>query len=118
MKASIGIKNGIIISLLLWGLIVGCASVGKFTPQAASVATGAITTAQGLLHSLDSFYGDLVKLKIFPDYTTQATRALAMADQAAMILRAAIAGATVTDEQLNVAAGQVDGARAILRTVK
>jgi len=29
-----------------------------------------------------------------------------------------IAGATVTDEQLNVAAGQVDGAKAILGQIK
>jgi hypothetical protein len=33
-------------------------------------------------------------------------------------LRQIIAGATVTDEQLNVVAGQVDGAKAILERVK
>ena len=104
--------------LISAGLFFGCASVGKFTPQGAATASNAVSVAQGLLHSLDSFYGDLVKLKMAPDYRNQATRALAMADQAAVVLRGVIAGATVTDGQLNIAAGQVDGAKAILGGTK
>ena len=41
--------------LLLWG----CAGVGQFTPQGATIATNAVTVASGLLKSLDGFYGDL-----------------------------------------------------------
>ena len=70
------------------------------------------------MHVLDKTYGDLLKLKLVPDYTVEATRALAIADAAAVVLRGVIAGATVTDEQLNIAAGQVDGARAILQGIK
>jgi hypothetical protein len=95
-------------------IIYGCAGIGKFTPKGAQIATKAVTVAQGLLHALDGFYSDLLTLKVVPDYNVQAVRALSMADMAAATLRAVIAGATVTDEQLNIAAGQVDGAKAIL----
>lgn len=95
-----------------------CASIGTFTPKGAQIANSAVTVAQGLLHSLDTFYDDLVSLKAVPDYTTEATRALSIADSAAAVLRAAIAKATVTDEQLNVAAGQVSGAQAMLEQMK
>jgi len=118
-KLLIGIRNAIIPSLILWALIIyGCASVGKFTPEGAQVATGAVSVATGLLKGLDGFHGDLLTLKLVPDYRVQATRALSMADDAAKTLRAVIAGGTATDQQLNIAAGQVDGARAILNKVK
>lgn len=111
-------KNAIKYGLLCWVVIVltiyGCSGAFQFSQKGAEIATNAVTVAQGLLHALDGFYGDLLTLKIIPDYTNQATRALSIADQAAAVLKAAIAGATVTDEQLNVAAGQVDGAMAIL----
>ena len=113
----IGIRNGVLGGMLIWAIVIyGCASVGKFSTQGAATASNAVTVAQGLLHSLDGFYGDLLKLKLVPDYTQQATRALAMADQAAVTLRGVIAGATVTDTQMNVIAGQVDGAKALLPT--
>ena len=82
-------------------------------------ATNAVNVATGLLHVLDGFYGDLLALKAVPGgFRTEATRALSIADAAAAILKDVIAGATVTDEQLNLVAGQVDGARAILRGIK
>ena len=111
-------KKYILICLTCGLLAYGCTSVGKFTPTGAKIATNAVTVATGFLHALDGFYGDLLTMKAAPDYTVQATRALSIADQAAVVLKAVIAGATVTDEQLNVAAGQVDGARAILRQEK
>src|SRR5574343_359784 len=89
-------------------LALSCASVGKFTPQGAMVATGAVSVATGLLHALDGFYGDLLTMKLVPDYQVQATRALTLADTVAPVLKAIIAGATVTQEQLNQAAGMVD----------
>jgi hypothetical protein len=108
----------LIAGLISAGLFFGCATGGGFTPQVAATASNAVTVAQGLLTSLDSFYGDLLKLKIVPDYTQQATRVLAMADQAATVLRGVISGATISDAQMNVVAGQVDGSRAILAGAK
>jgi hypothetical protein len=109
------IEKKVYIYLLVVCLIAGCAGVGKFTPQGGAQASNAVAIAQGLLWTLDSFYGGLVALKLIPDYTQAATQALAIADAAAVALRAIIAGATVTDEQLNVIAGQVAGAGAILK---
>jgi hypothetical protein len=97
--------------------IYGCASLGKFTPQGAQVANNAVTVAQGLLAALDGFYGDLLTMKFLPDYTTQAARTLSMADTAATALRQIISGSTVTDAQLNLVAGQVDGARALYQSM-
>ena len=99
---------------------LGCAGVGKFTPQGAVQATNAVTVASGLLHVLDGFYGDLLNLKLVPGgFTTEATRALSIADAAAAFLKGVIAGNVVaTDEQINIAAGQVTGAEAILKTIK
>lgn len=112
------LKNTIKYGLLCWVfialMIYGCASLGKFTPQGAAIANNAVNVAHGLLSALDGFYVDLLGLKMVPDYTNEATRALTMADTAAVVLRQIIAGATVTDDQLNLVAGQVDGARAIL----
>lgn len=102
------------IPILFWSMVIyGCASFGTFTPKGASIANNAVTVATGLLHALDGFYGDLLGLKMVPDYTTEATRALTLADTAAVMLRQIIAGATVTDDQLNLVAGQVDGAKAV-----
>jgi hypothetical protein len=102
----------------LGAMTAGCAGVGQFTPQGAAVANNAVSVAQGLLSALDSFYADLLNLKLVPDYQVEATRALAVADTAAGVLRQVITGATVTDTQLNVAAGQVYGARAMLGVMR
>lgn len=112
------IKYGILCWVVIGLMIYGCASFGKFTPTGAIIANNAVTLAQGLLHGLEGFYGDLLGLKMVSDYTTEATRALSMADAAAATLRAIIAGATVTDEQLNLVAGQVDGAKATLTNIQ
>lgn len=88
---------------------LSCAGVGKFTPGGADKAVNAISTALTLLHTIDSVYGELMRLKLLPDYTVQATRLLAAADAAAAMLKKIIAGATVTDAELNALAGQVDG---------
>jgi hypothetical protein len=121
MTALKNIGVWIMIPAVFWvtvvGGIYGCASLGKFTPQGAAIANNAVTVAQGLLAALDGFYGDLLTLRLAPDYTTQATRALSMADVAATALRQIIAGSTVTDEQLNLVAGQVDGARALYQSM-
>lgn len=113
------LRAAVIYGLLSWAavgsLIYGCAGVGKFTPQGAALANNAVTVAQGLLHALDGFYGDLQTMQLVPDYTREATQALSIADLAALALRQVIDGATVTDAQLNVAAGQVAGAEAILK---
>jgi hypothetical protein len=121
MKCFQGLRNALIPSLLLWALIIyGCAGVGTFTPQGATQATNAVSVATGLLHVLDGFYGDLLNLKLVPGgFTTEATRALSIADAAAAFLKEVIAKNTVaTDAQLNIAAGQVDGAKAILKGIK
>jgi hypothetical protein len=108
----------ILAGIISLGLFLGCAGVGQLTPAAATTASNAVTVAQGLLHSLDAFYGDLVTLKTAPDYRADATKALAIADVAADSLRQIINGGPATDAQLNVAAGQVAGAQAILKGVK
>jgi hypothetical protein len=120
-----GIRNAILPSLLLWALITyGCAGVGTFTPKGAEVATNAVSVATGLLHVLDGFYGGLLDLKQAPDYTIEVTRALSIADAAAAVLKEVVrkntAGepVTITNEQLNVVAGQVDGAKAILNLIR
>jgi hypothetical protein len=104
-------------SICLGGLVVGCTGVCKFTPSGEAIATNSVTVAQGLLHALDGFYGDMLTLKLASDYTTEATRALSITDAAAAALKQIIAGASVTDEQLNVVAGQVSGAQAIINQV-
>ena len=102
--------------LLLAGLLgcSGCAGPGQLTPAGVRLVNGAIATAVGLLRSLDGFYGDLVELKMVPDHRVQATRALSIADVAAAALKEIVNGKPADDAALNVAAGQVDGARAIL----
>jgi len=121
MRALIEIKIFVIILALCF---MGCAGIGQFTPKGAEQATNAVSVATGLLHILDGFYGDLLNLELAPDYTTEATRALSIADAAAAVLKEVIRkntlgeSETITDEQLNVAAGQVDGARAILKGIK
>ena len=112
-------------SLLLVGLLIyGCAGPFRFTPQGAAVTTNAVAVATGLLHVLDGFYDDLLNLELAPDYTTETTRALSIADAAAAVLKEVIRkntigeSGTITDEQLNIAAGQVDGAKAILKGIK
>ena len=114
-----GLRNALLPSLVVWAvLIYGCASLGTFTPKGAAIANNAVTVATGLLKALDGFYGNLLALKEVPDYTTQATRALSLADVAAAGLRAVIAGATADDAKLNLLAGQVDGAKAMLAEMK
>jgi hypothetical protein len=105
-------------ALVIAFLVPGCAGLGKFTPQGAALANNAVTVATGLLHALDGFYGDLLNLKLVPDCTPDATKALSMADLAAGLLKQIIADATVTDAQLNTAAGQVEGAKAILNNLQ
>lgn len=102
--------------IITLGLFLGCGAI-KAIPTPTQ-AIGAVSVAQGLLHSLDTFYDDLVALKMAPDYRVDATKALSIADAAAAALRGVIAGASVTDAQLNVVAGQVAGAKAILAGVK
>jgi hypothetical protein len=105
--------------LILWALLIGgCATGGGFTPQGAVIAHNAVTVAQGFLSALNGFYGDLLNLQMVPDYTVPATQALSIADVAAVSLHAIIDAGTATQQQLNVAAGQVVGAQAILKQIK
>ena len=106
--------NRILLVFFITSLVSGCAGLGKFTPQGGAGATNAVNVATELLHALDGFYGDLLNLQLVPDFTTDATRALSMADMAAALLKQIIAGATVNDAELNALASQVDGAKAIL----
>lgn len=116
------LRTAIVYGLLTWAvIIIGCASVGKFTPGGAQWASNAVTTAQSLLSVIDGgLYATLLGLKNNGMITgnekalVTATRQLAGLDKAAELLKAVIAGATVTDEELNKVAGQVDGAKAII----
>jgi hypothetical protein len=107
-----------IFCLILVCCLCGCAGFGQLKPESAIKANNAVATATGLLHVLNGFYGDLVTLKMAPDYQVEATRALSIADAAAKSLNDIIAGSVVTDAQMNVVAGQVSGAQAILQTAK
>ena len=112
------LKYGLACWLFIALVAYGCASVGKFTPQGAVVANNAVTVATGLLHVLDGFYGNLLTLQAVPGgFTTEATRALSIADAAAIVLRSAISGTAVSQEQLNVAAGQVEGSRLMMKSI-
>lgn len=108
----------IIVYLIIFGgLIYGCAG-GQFTPQAQQNVSNAVAQAKGLLWNLDLFYSDLVALKAIPDKTTKATQALAVADAAAAAIDRIVKGSPATDIELNVIAGQVAGAKAILQETK
>src|SRR5574343_118086 len=102
--------------IITLGLFLGCGAI-KAIPTPTQ-AIGAVSVAQGLLHSLDTFYNDLVIMQLLPDHRQEATKALAMADQAAEKLRKILGGLAVSDLDLNVLAGQVSGSKAILQGIK
>jgi len=95
-------------------VISGCATTAVMAPKASSY----IGLAQTLLHQLDAYYGKLVDLKAVPDHRTEATKALAVADVTAEMLRQVLSGKEITDAQANVLAGQVDGVRALAEQIK
>jgi nitrate/nitrite transporter NarK len=107
--------------IVLWlVVVVGCASVGKFTPAGADKTTGVINFAQGLLGALDGFYDQLLSFKILgiPDYTIPATLALTLADQAATMLKEMIARNTATEEEMNTAKAKVEAAQLFLKKMQ
>jgi hypothetical protein len=102
-------------------IIFGCASVGKFTPQGAAVASGALDVAHWIIKAADAgLYASALSLKDHSlitgneDVLRTSVRVLSGLDSAVGLAKQVIAGATVSDKELNVAAGQVDGAKAIL----
>lgn len=103
------------LGVLILCLAIGCAALTPAVIGGVGLAVNSITTARDLLSTLDKFYNSLVEKKTMPALREQATKALAIADSAAVTLRSAAAGGVVTDTQLNVAAGQVAGAQAILK---
>lgn len=113
------LKHMVCLTFLLF-FISACSGIGAMTPQAAVAVSDSVITAQGFLHALNEFYNDLVELKALPDHTTEATRALAIADAAAALIKSFCAGEYVgnPNARLNEIAGMVDGAKAILNTMK
>jgi hypothetical protein len=95
--------------------VPGCAGFGKFTPTGGAIATYAVDMAGKLLATVDFIYPLFLDAKNYPDWLTEATQQLAVLDKLAPLLKEIIAGATVTDEKLNVLAGQVSGAESKLR---
>jgi hypothetical protein len=106
-------KYGMIGWIMIATGIYGCASIGAGLTTAMGVAS-AVSTATSGLSTLDKIYDRLVEAKAIPGKQQVATLGLSIADNAAKTLTAVKAGAQTTDDVLNVAIGQVEGAKAIL----
>ena len=114
-----------LIPVVILSLAIGCVGPGKLTPQAGEKAINAATVAQGFLKVVNAgLYATFMALKekgfISGDekLIVQATRQLSGLDSAVEVLKAAIAGLTVTNAELNAAAAKVDGAKAVLEQVE
>ena len=111
------LRNTLKYGLLGWIIIAtcsyGCASLGPALTTAIGVAS-AVSTATSGLSTLDKIYDRLVEAKAVPEKQQVATLGLSIADSAAKTLTAVKAGATATDEVLNVAMGQAEGAKTLL----
>lgn len=110
-------KFGLCCWTLAFGLIYGCTYLGTFNHGGTGTAIHAVMAAQGLLKALDGFYGDLLAWQQIPEYRSEATRALAIADEAAGGLKEILAQKKAREETLTVAAGQVDEAKAMLNQI-
>jgi hypothetical protein len=107
------LKYGLLGWLVMGIGFTGCAAIGPALTTAMGVAN-AVSTATSGLSTLDKIYDRLVDAKAAPEKQQVATLGLSIADAAAKTLTAIKAGATTTDEVLNVAMGQVEGAKSIL----
>jgi hypothetical protein len=111
------LRNTLKYGLFGWIIVAtcsyGCASLGPALTTAMGVAN-AVSVASGGISTLDEIYDRLVEAKAVPEKQQVATLGIAIADSAAKTLRSVKVGAIVTDEVLNVAMGQVEGAKTIL----
>jgi hypothetical protein len=105
-------KYGIIGWITMAVGFFGCASLGPVV-NGATMTINAAQTAKTLLTKLDVIYDNLFEAKTVPAKIQQATQALSIADSAAQQLRQVAAGKNITDENINVLAGQVAGAWAL-----
>ena len=111
-------ENVMFTIVALWlVIVVGCASVGKFTPQGAAGATYAAELAGKLLYTVDTIYPLFMGAKQQPEFLQKATQQLAQLDVLAPALKQVIAGASITDEKLNAMAGQVAGSQEVANMV-
>jgi hypothetical protein len=114
-------KKHLAVGVLCGLLALSCAGPGKFTPQGAAVASGALDVAHWIIKAADAgLYASALSLKDHSlitgneDVLRTSVRVLSGLDSAVGLAKQVIAGATVTDKDLNIAAGQVDGAKAVL----
>lgn len=110
----------LLISLLICANIMGCSGFLQMKPETSAVIIEHIEEAQSWLKLLDSFYNQLVEARKIPDNTTEATRALAIADEAARLIKSFCNGEYVgnPNARLNEVAGMVEGAKALLEKVQ
>lgn len=110
----------ILISTLICLNITGCSGFMQVRPETSTAIIEHVEEAQSWLKLLDGFYNQLVEAKKVPDNTTEATRALAIADEAARLIKSFCNGEYVgnPDARLNEIAGMVEGAKALLEKVQ
>ena len=118
------IKKYLLIGSICGLLALGCATGGGLTPQGAAVATNAVNVAQWIIKAADAgLYATALSLKEHSLITGNeevlrtSVRVLSGLDSALTLAKGVIAGATVSDKDLNIAAGAIDGAAAILNKV-
>ena len=119
------IKKYIAIGSLCGLLALGCATGGGLTPQGVAVATNAVNVAQWIIKAADAgLYASAMSLKDHglitgnEEVLRTSVRVLSGLDSALTLAMGVIAGGKVSDKDLNIAAGQVDGAKAILERIK
>lgn len=107
----------LIVTALCWATVLGCAQGVKYLATGLTNVHNAFRQADALLNSLDTVYAILLANQQGAT-EAEATRALAVADAAAEGLRKVIETGTATDAEMNLLAGQVDGAKAFLKSVE
>lgn len=93
--------------------VTGCMAALKYAGSGLAGAHQAVQVAQALLLTLDGAYDNLLALRADQERQQAATRALAVADEAATGIRQVLQGGAVDDARLNILAGQVDGIQAL-----
>src|SRR5574343_368555 len=100
----------IIISFLL----LSCSTFGQFSTQEAKIAHNAVDVAKWIIDAADAgLYASAMKLKEHSliigdeDLLRISVRVLSNLDSALILAKDIISGATVTNAELNIAAGQV-----------
>lgn len=99
---------------------MGCSGFLQMKQETSAAVIEHVEEAQSWLKLLDSFYNQLIEAKKIPDNTTEATRALAIADEAAKLIKSFCNGEYVgnPNARLNEIAGMVEGAKALLEKIQ